>query len=117
MATMAVALDRNLFLAYYFLFFYFIYFILFYLFIYFYFILLFFIIIIYYYLLLLFIFYYYYLAYYCFWHIIWHITALKLFDHLIIDSWFPNLTRTYGNNDRRPRQKFVFGILQLIDSS
>jgi len=28
--------------------------------------------------------------------------------------WFPNLTRAYGNNDRRPRQKFVFGILQRI---
>src|SRR6218665_639401 len=27
---------------------------------------------------------------------------------------FPNLTRAYGNNDRRPRQKFVFGILQLL---
>src|SRR6218665_2153599 len=28
-------------------------------------------------------------------------------------QWFPNLTRAYGNNGRRPRQKFVFGILQL----
>src|SRR6218665_1940 len=26
---------------------------------------------------------------------------------------FPNLTRAYGNNGRRPRQKFIFGILQL----
>ena len=25
---------------------------------------------------------------------------------------FPNLTRAYGNSGRRPRQKFVFGILQ-----
>ena len=24
------------------------------------------------------------------------------------------MTRAYGNNDRRPRQKFVFGILQQI---
>src|SRR6218665_1857363 len=29
-------------------------------------------------------------------------------------SWFPNLTRAYGNNGRRPRQKFVFGIVQLL---
>ena len=28
---------------------------------------------------------------------------------------FPNLTRAYGKNDRRPRQKFVFGILQLLN--
>src|SRR6218665_3867883 len=29
-------------------------------------------------------------------------------------GWFPSLcTRAYGNNGRRPRQKFVFGILQL----
>src|SRR6218665_2745955 len=27
--------------------------------------------------------------------------------------WFPNLTRAYDNNGRCPRQKFVFGILQL----
>src|SRR6218665_3213602 len=31
--------------------------------------------------------------------------------------WFPNLTRAYDNNGRRPRQKFVFGILQLLVSS
>ena len=29
------------------------------------------------------------------------------------DGWFPNLTRAYDNNGRCPRQKFVFGILQL----
>ena len=29
-------------------------------------------------------------------------------------GWFPNLTRAYDNNGRCPRQKFVFGILQLI---
>src|SRR6218665_2759298 len=28
--------------------------------------------------------------------------------------WYPNLTRAYDNNGRCPRQKFVFGILQLI---
>ena len=28
--------------------------------------------------------------------------------------WFPNLTRFYDNNGRCPRQKFVFGILQLL---
>src|SRR6218665_1088143 len=31
-----------------------------------------------------------------------------------LKGWFPNLTRAYGNNGRRPRQKFVFGILQLL---
>src|SRR6218665_661525 len=36
----------------------------------------------------------------------WHITAFCL-------GWFPNLTRAYGNNGHRPRQKFVFRILQL----
>jgi len=29
-------------------------------------------------------------------------------------GWFPNLTRAYDNNGRCPRQKFVFGILQLL---
>src|SRR6218665_393417 len=29
-------------------------------------------------------------------------------------GWFPNLTRAYDNNGRCPRQKFVFGILQLF---
>src|SRR6218665_1499978 len=33
---------------------------------------------------------------------------------LILVGSFPNLTRAYGNNGRRPRQKFVFGILQLL---
>src|SRR6218665_34965 len=31
----------------------------------------------------------------------------------ITPGWFPNLTRAYDNNGRCPRQKFVFGILQL----
>jgi len=30
---------------------------------------------------------------------------------IIYFGWFPNLTRAFGNNGRRPRQKFVFGIL------
>ena len=30
-------------------------------------------------------------------------------------GWFPNLTRAYDNSGRRPRQKFVFGILQLYN--
>ena len=32
---------------------------------------------------------------------------------IIYFGWFPNLTRAYDNNGRCPRQKFVFGILQL----
>jgi len=32
-------------------------------------------------------------------------------------GWFPNLTRAYDNNGRCPRQKFVFGILQLCTVS
>src|SRR6218665_1180827 len=37
----------------------------------------------------------------------------NLFLAYYSSGWFPNLTRAYGNNGRRPRQKFVFGILQL----
>ena len=33
--------------------------------------------------------------------------------HLGTVGWFPSLTRAYDNNGRCPRQKFVFGILQL----
>ena len=36
---------------------------------------------------------------------------LQLFS---LVGWFPNLTRAYDNNGRCPRQKFVFGILQLV---
>src|SRR6218665_2573943 len=32
-------------------------------------------------------------------------------------GWFPNFTRAYDNNGRCPRQKFVFGILQLYESN
>src|SRR6218665_892525 len=37
----------------------------------------------------------------------------NLFLASIFQLRFPNLTRAYGNNGRRPRQKLVFGILQL----
>ena len=33
---------------------------------------------------------------------------------VITQGWFPNFTRAYGNNGRRPQQKFVFGVLQLF---
>src|SRR6218665_905524 len=33
--------------------------------------------------------------------------------HFYNSYWFPNLTRAYDNNGRCPRQKLVFGILQL----
>src|SRR6218665_3876416 len=29
-------------------------------------------------------------------------------------GWFPSLTRAFGNNSRRPRQKLVFGILHSV---
>ena len=32
---------------------------------------------------------------------------------ILVVGWFPVLTRAYDNNGRCPRQKLVFGILQL----
>ena len=60
-----------------------------------------------------------------------HISLVSQFDEGLWQQWplpsteicfwritvtirFPNLTRAYDNNGRRPRQKFVFGILQLF---
>jgi len=40
-----------------------------------------------------------------------YIRTLKFFVTLVR---FPNLTRAYGNNVRRSRQEFIFGILQLF---
>ena len=37
-----------------------------------------------------------------------------MYCQLLINGWFPNLTRAYDNNGRCPRQKFVLGILQLF---
>src|SRR6218665_3057018 len=38
----------------------------------------------------------------------------RTLDGVHCAGWFPNLTRAYDNNGRCPRQKLVFGILQLI---
>src|SRR6218665_3427535 len=38
----------------------------------------------------------------------------KIMELLYVSGWFPNLMRAYDNNGRCPRQKFVFGILQLF---
>ena len=47
--------------------------------------------------------------------IIWYGSQLITFiSDLVQVGWFPNLTRACDNNGRCPRQKFVFGIIQLI---
>ena len=46
-----------------------------------------------------------------------HAEPIKTSDRgWIRTDWFPNLTRAYDNNGRCPSQKFVFGILQLLQS-
>src|SRR6218665_835352 len=43
-------------------------------------------------------------------------TEISFWHIYNIMCWFPNLTRAYDNNGRCPRQKFVFGILQLLNT-
>ena len=43
-----------------------------------------------------------------------NLRKIQIIGHHLAIGWFPNLTRAYDNNGRCPRQKFVFGILQLL---
>src|SRR6218665_1950391 len=48
------------------------------------------------------------------WHNLPKSEGVHRWSGQVESRWFPNLTRAYGNNGRRPRQKYVFGIITAL---